>query len=173
MLVGCGTPDRSTAAPASAEAQPEDSAATDAAPWSSDALAAQPRLEQLRRSVPEGLGYTPGTTAWRDAQLDLPDALTSAASAAQAPGALLTSVIAAAGWLDAVGEDVWEATMRIGREDDASALAVVLLWGLRDDAVAGHDFRVHMARGPNGWYVTGIEERFHCSRGVDPGGLCL
>ena len=64
-------------------------------------------------------------------------------------------------------------TARIWRAED-DAIGVILNWGLQDDSVAGHDFRIHMRRDADGgWMVERLEERFHCARGVTADGLCI
>lgn len=170
LAAGCGAP-----AP-----RPSDAAAAfqdppmDAPLWQEEGLAAQRRLAWLRERIPPELGYQPGTTPWRPANLELPSELTSPAAAnAAAPGILLGRLIAAIGWDTTLGTDAWEQTTRILQDDDETALGAVLRWGLRDDAIAGHDLRVQMRKAMNGWYVERVQERFHCSRGVSEEGLCL
>lgn len=143
-----------------------------APPWSREGLEAQERLEVLRQRTPPELGFDPGTTPWRPARLPVEPGAVDALRAAT-PGALLALVVERIGWNDGLGGEVWEQTLRVWSGAPGEAVGVVLRWGLQDDAVAGHDLRVHTREGADGWAVTGIEERFHCARGVTAEGLCL
>jgi hypothetical protein len=140
--------------------------------WSREALSAQPRMDELQRRVPPALGHAPGTTSWRQARIAFPAELAAPASSSGDPGSLMDRLARTLGWNDAVGGEAWEQTRRLW-QNDGEAEGVVLLWGYRDDALAGMDYRVAMQRGERGWYVERIEERFHCSRGVSEDGLCL
>jgi hypothetical protein len=88
------------------------------------------------------------------------------------PGALLSAHTAAIGSAE-VGPDVWEQTIRIWQDNENEAIGVLLRWGFKDDAVTGHDFRMHLRRSDDGWHIDRIEERFHCGRGVSEDGLCV
>jgi hypothetical protein len=161
----------------SREAAPEesiDTVATEARPWSREGLDVQPRMDRQRQRVPQELGYSPGTTPWRPARLELPAELAGAdAPGAATPGDLMLKLASSLGWIGSLGEEVWEATMRIGLEDEDRAVGVVLLWGLKDDAVIGHDFQVDVRRRGDRWTIERVDERYHCSRGVADSGLCI
>lgn len=45
-------------------------------------------------------------------------------------------------------------------------VGTVLEERLPDDSVAGKETRVRMAKADNGWYVTSLEQRWMCRRGV-------
>lgn len=74
-----------------------------------------------------------------------------------------------------LGRDIWETTLRVlpHESDPPRATGVILQWGFKDDAVEGRDVRLHMERGDGGWFVTAMELRLHCRRGVTGGDLCL
>lgn len=140
--------------------------------WRRDGLEAQPRLSVLRDRTLRDVGYEPGTTPWRPARLpdegDGVDALRAAT-----PGALLARVLDRIGWNDDLGTEAWEQTLRVWRGEEGDAVGVALRWGLQDDAIAGHDVRVRMRETTGGWAVAGIEERFHCARGITADRFCL
>lgn len=140
--------------------------------WTEEGLYEQPRLQALREGVPESLEYEPGTTSWRPAAAS-PVHRSLAIRTPETPGELLAQVALARGFPDLLGEGAWEQTMRIWSSEEGEAVGVVLQWGLLDDAVAGRDLRVTMRRVERAWEVVGLEERFHCRRGVSPEGLCL
>jgi hypothetical protein len=142
--------------------------------WDREGVAAQPRMAELQLRTPRELGYAPGTTPWRAAGIEVPPRFRSpSAAGAATPGALVTALALPLGWMDPLGEEVWEQTTRVWLEGEDAAVAVVLRWGLKDDALAGHDHRVHMRRGGEGWYIERMEERFHCRRGVTAEDLCI
>jgi hypothetical protein len=147
-------------------------AAPDTAPvWSREGLEAQPRMAEFRRRTAAAMAeFAPGTTAWR--ARGVPGGAT-ALPAAASPGALLHAVALALGWPEALGEDAWEQSYRVWREGPDRALGTVLVWGLQDDSLVGQDLLVRMRRGAAGWVVEGVEERFHCGRGVTAEGLCV
>lgn len=185
VLIGCGVPaDQPEAQPASdldvydgviEDGIVHDSTAAPAPLWSGAGLETQPRMAALQQRVPSELGYTPGTTPWSSSTLELPEEFgradsTRFASPEELVGALIP-ILEARGRL---GRDVWERTSRIWHEDGVrdEAIAVVLQWGLKDDAVTGHDFRIQLRNGGKGWHVERIDERSHCSRSVTEDGLC-
>jgi hypothetical protein len=187
VLAACGSPDVQPDAAVPPEAESTDTVARGAtggesvdtvaqqtSAWSREGLLAQPRMDRRHRQVAQDMGYAPGTTEWRPARIVLPTELVGAgAPGAASPGDLLFMLSSRAGWVASLGEDVWEATTRIWMESEIRSVGAVLLWGLKDDAVAGHDFRVHMQRDGERWSIERVEERFHCSRGVSEGGLCM
>jgi hypothetical protein len=139
--------------------------------WDREGLEAQPRLSALRASIPPDLGYTPGTTDWRDLSGPLPPGL-AAQQGGEHPGELLHRIGDAMDFPTALGRDVWEVTYRIYEESDTLATGLILTWGLQDDSITGRDLRVTMRRSDTGWHAAEVEERFHCSRSVTPEGLC-
>ncbi|HVL97792.1 MAG TPA: hypothetical protein VM324_00675 [Egibacteraceae bacterium] len=130
-------------------------------------------VEQLRTYFPAAdlpEGWQPGTTSWVPA--DVPVGYGQADDPAfGTPGELATALAAEVAGPQ-LGSDVWEVTARVLASEGAEATAAVLVWGLADDAVAGSDLRLYLARNDTGWYVDSAEERFHCRRGVS-GDLCV
>ncbi|ADI00018.1 hypothetical protein [Salisediminibacterium selenitireducens] len=59
-----------------------------------------------------------------------------------------------------------ELTVRMNHQEDNLAEAVVLKWGLRDDAIAGEDFRLTLEEIDGSWEIADIEVRVHCRRGT-------
>lgn len=59
-----------------------------------------------------------------------------------------------------------ELTVRMNHPEDNVAEAVVLKWGLRDDAIAGEDFRLTLEEVDGAWQIADIEVRVHCRRGT-------
>jgi len=167
LLTACsaGPPagDGPGAPPPAPDAGPDDSR-----PWSLEGLTHQPRLQELRESLPPGLGFSPGTTRWRP--LDPPPA---AAPGQTTPGALIAAAARVLGMQDEVGSDLWEQTVRVWTDDDQGAIGVVLRWGFLDDSIAGHDVRLHLRSDGDAWTIEGAEERYHCRRGISPDDLCL
>jgi hypothetical protein len=51
--------------------------------------------------------------------------------------------------------------------DDERALALIQVFDLPDDSVAGTEYVVTLQSGTGGWYVAVSEQRAHCRRGVD------
>lgn len=154
LLAACDTEPRGTrAAPPDTEA----------------ALDAQPRMALLMQRTPPDMGFSPGTTPWSP----LPEALTAGAGAASAdnPGAAFLAFVAEMDQGVIAEEIAWEETTRLKTSGDR-AVGIVLQWGYLDDAVAGRDFRVSLRHGDAEWRVVGVEQRFHCRRGVADGGYC-
>jgi hypothetical protein len=139
----------------------------DSRPWSLEGLTHQPRLQELRESVPPELGFTPGTTRWRP--LDPPPPTPGQAT----PGSVTSATARLLGMDDQVGSDVWEQTVRVWSGDGPGAIGVILRWGFQDDSIAGHDVRLHLRRDGDVWTIESAEERHHCRRGVSPDDLCL
>jgi hypothetical protein len=140
--------------------------------WTREGLEEQPRMEQLRRGASGALGYEPATTPWEEIAY-APPARSSADPPPDSPGEVLARVAPDLGWMDSLGEGVWEQTMRVWAPDPGEAVGVVLQWGFQDDAVAGRDLRAHMLRVDGAWRVERLEQRFHCRRGVSEGGQCV
>jgi hypothetical protein len=139
----------------------------------SDDFEAQPRLEALRARTPADMGFRPGSTPWRPAELDVPPRFTEARLAdAPSPMSLVRGMGDALDWGAETGEGLWEQTVRIRHDDEDRATVTVLHWGYLDDSVAGGDLRLRLRRVDGGWVLEGAEERFHCRRGVTDDGLC-
>jgi hypothetical protein len=134
--------------------------------WSAESLDVQSRMALLERRTSPETGYRPGTSPWTP----IPDEVQ--AMQAATPGSLLMRVVSSQHWADALGDAMWEQTTRVLIDERGLATGVVLQWGMMDDAVAGRDFRVSMKRIGDAWAVAGVERRFHCRRGVSPGGQC-
>ena len=140
--------------------------------WSEEGLETQDRMEELRALRPE---MEPGTTPWRASRHQIPDELARGdrAEGPATPGAALTQLAAELNLADGIGVEAWEQTFRVLQDDGEAAVGVILLWGFKDDSLAGSDLRVHLERGDQAWYVEELEERAHCRRGVTDDGLCL
>ncbi len=149
----------------------ESSEAPESTEWTREGLEEQPRLELLRQGVSSSLGYEPGTTPWEEIPYSPPSAPPEVPPP-DSPGAALANLVGALGWMDLLGEGVWEQTMRVWAPDSDQAVGVVLQWGLQDDAVAGRDLRAHMVRVEGTWQVERLERRFHCRRQVSEAGAC-
>lgn len=143
--------------------------------WSREGVEAQPRMLRLQQEMPPEMGWNPGTIPWRRAPLELPPRLTGAAAARfTTPGALLHEVMGLLDSIDALGVDIWEQTTRVWMDEEAGrAIGVILHWGMKDDAEAGFDVRVHMQLRNGRWSVEFVEERSHCARDVTAEGLCV
>ncbi|CAM3911889.1 hypothetical protein [Alkalicoccus chagannorensis] len=114
---------------------------------------------------PEGMDdWEPGSTAWMDADMEIDDAFASGTSAYTSPERLVFDWMSEAGWFD--GTDAFDETAVRSRHEDAGAEVLVLQWGLRDDALAGEDFRFHMEEVDGAWGIAGVEQRLHCRRGI-------
>ena len=151
--------------PAEGEPQP---AGTPAPPRTPEGLVEQLHTYFADEALPEGV--QPGTTAWEAA--DIPPGFGEADGSGHAtPGELVTALVGELAGVQ-LGSDAWEVTARVLAGEDGEATAAVLTWGLADDAIAGSDLRLYLARGDAGWYVESAEERFRCRRGVSDG-LCV
>jgi hypothetical protein len=150
-------------------------AVADAPLWSRAGVEAQPRMAVFRRRAAETMPeFTPGTTSWRARPVPAADAAGAAGPALRdTPGALLHGVAAALEWPAALGVEVWEQSYRVWLEGADRGVGIVLRWGLKDDSLVGHDLRLQLRRGADGWRVESAEERFHCGRGVTEDGLCV
>jgi hypothetical protein len=151
-----------------------DTPATMPPPWSDEGLDVQPGMTWLQQRTPLDMGYSPGTTGWRDADITFRAEFTDPDSADYTtPGVLLHGFIGVIGSPVMLGQDVWEYTARIMMNETDRATGVLLVWGLQDDAMAGHDLKVGMQRHGDYWHIVKLEERYHCRRGVTDHGLCL
>lgn len=150
--------------------QAEQSAQLDASAWEDAELETQPHMELLI----EGTDADAGTTDWRTSERQLPETLTDPEEGDELaePGAVLRAVAAELAAVDGLGREFSETTMRVDHHYDG-ATGVILVWGLRDDATVGRDYRVEMRQVDGDWHVESLDERFHCRRGVTDDGLCL
>jgi hypothetical protein len=139
-----------------------------------DDFEAQPKMLQLQREIPDHTGWQPGTTPWRRLEQGLPSQLMrNALAELYSPAAVVHGVLGLLGPSGGTEEGIWEQTIRIRRDDDDRATAVVLQWGGGDDSLSGYDLRMTIRRADQGWWYTEvIEERFHCLRGVTAEGVC-
>lgn len=138
-----------------------------ARPWSQEGLYEQPRMAALIANTPADLGR-PASTNWLNSDVQVPDSLTANVNPAQ----LLYAFVHEHRIVDGLNVDVWEHTLRIHQIDDTTAEAVILTWGIKDDAVAGYDLLLEMSTDDlETWSIDAIKERFHCLRGVT-NGLC-
>ncbi len=139
--------------------------------WSREGLTAQDRMEDLKEQRDD---FEPGTTLWAETDHEIPARLTEEGDErTSTPGALLSELTEALRLTDALGQDVWEQTTRVFYEDDDHVTGMIMQWGIKDDSMAGTDFRVRMGRDDDGWFVAEVEQRFHCARGVTEDQLCL
>ncbi len=149
---------------ASGEPEPEPAGGVE---MSREQLIEQPRMEQLKESVDPDFA-NPQTTEWAESERDIPDSMTGSAQAVDE----LYALGAELGLNQALGQQFREQTYRIMNTGDNEALGVIALWGFMDDSMIGMDLLVHLEGDDGRWYVTELEERHHCLRGVDAG-LCL
>jgi len=140
--------------------------------WSAEGLADQPRLPELVARVRE-FGFTPGTTRWRASALAIPVQFTRPRSTWRSPGALVAGLVSALNLGEPLGQDAWEITTRVFMPEADQASAIIMVWGLKDDSVAGRDFLLVLRQHQGNWYVVEVQERFHCSRGVTADDICL
>jgi len=166
--IGCGTENKDEVLPGPAAA----ATATDTvAPFTREGLEVQREMTLLQQRTPPSLELKPGTTAWRAMERSDQQAV-SDSTRHTLPGAFLSALVLSLGWPDALGDAVWEQTIRVWSESDDSAVGVVLQWGMQDDAVAGRDLRVQLRLVNGIWHAEKLEERFHCRRAVSADGVC-
>jgi hypothetical protein len=134
---------------------------------SREQLVEQPRMELLKESVDPDFA-NPETTDWADSERDIPDSMTGSSQAVEE----LYALGAELRLNQALGQEFREQTYRILHPEEDQALGFIGLWGFMDDAMIGSDLLVHLEQEDGRWFVTELEERYHCLRGVD-GGLCL
>lgn len=133
--------------------------------WDEEGLLWQPRLEELMAA--RDFGFEPGSSPWDSASV--PEGFRGGRW--NSPGDLLFDLVRDLGYDNTLGVHTWEVTTRAFIEN-GTAYGAILLWGFQDDAVAGEDMRVTLQEDGSGWYVSGLERRYHCRRGVSEG-LCL
>lgn len=139
-----------------------------AAPFSAEGLTDQLHAHFLD-DLPEG--FEPGPTPWRDRQV--PAGFGADGDRFDTPGAAMVALADAVGGAEGLGSESWEIAVRVlSPEAGDRARGAVLMWGFRDDSVAGTDVRVDLRRDGAGWYVRAAETRDHCWRGVTDG-LCV
>ncbi len=160
---------------------PEPAEADDPSPWRStsaplwqpEGLAAQPRLQALRDAMPEDLGHSPEATEWQPVRDEHPaQALVEEQRTANTPAELLALVADALPENRFLGKDIWEQTRRLLRHEDGHAEGVVLHWGMKDDALAGRDYRIRMEPEGDGWQLAAVDTRLQCRRGISDEGIC-
>lgn len=127
--------------------------------WDARGLISQPRLAELMRR--QGLEHPP-TTPWQALPLG-----ELAERRWEDPAAALAELTLQQG----LGEAAWELTQRLLREGER-ALGALLVWGLKDDAVIGQDYRAEWVREAEGWRLVQLERRQHCLRGLNDAGGC-
>ncbi len=133
--------------------------------WSLEALEHHPQVEQMKVRGEEA-GYSPGSTVWQPAVLEIPPQMAeAAASAYEDPGSLLMDLAETLRFHQSLGRDVWELTSRVFI-DGEEAVGIIMFWGFKDDSVAGTDYRVHMELEGGRWFITATEQRHHCWRGL-------
>lgn len=58
-----------------------------------------------------------------------------------------------------------ELTVRMNHTEENQAEALIMKWGLRDDAIAGEDFLLYLESEDGAWQIADVEQRVHCRRG--------
>lgn len=133
--------------------------------WDARGLTRQPRLSELMRA--QAVETTSPSTPWQALPLG-----ELAEQRWDDPGVALGELAQALTLQQSLGEDTWELTQRLQR-DGERATGALLVWGLKDDAIIGSDYRASFAREADGWRLVLLEQRAHCQRGVAESGLCL
>jgi hypothetical protein len=133
--------------------------------WDARGLVRQPRLSELMRA--QAVETTSPSTPWQALPLG-----ELAEQRWDDPGVALGELAQALALQQSLGKDTWELTQRLLR-DGERATGALLVWGLKDDAIIGSDYRASFARNADGWQLVQLEQRFHCQRGVTESGLCL
>lgn len=147
----------------------DDTRAPPARIFSREALDDQLHLYFPPSGLPEH--FEPGHTAWREAEL--PQGFTEADAPEHPSAGAIATAVAAAVASPLLGIDLWEVTTRAVVTDyELEAMATILMWGLKDDAVQGEDWRLTLRRGEHGWFVESAERRAYCSRGVTDDQRC-
>lgn len=137
------------------------------AQWHRERLVEQPRMEELIETADPDFA-NPQSTEFAPSERDLPDSMIGSRTAVDHLYALGSELRLN----DALGQEFQEQSFRLTHLGDDEALGVIAIWGMKDDAVVGNDLLVHLERDDGMWFVSKMEERFHCLRGVD-GGRCL
>jgi hypothetical protein len=138
---------------------------------SAEGLIHQPRLAELAARAKE-FGFTPGSTSWHQSALAIPEQFTQLHSTWRSPGALVAGLLNDVNFGESLGQDAWELTVRVFMPEADQASAIIMLWGLLDDSIAGRDYMLVLRQHQGNWYVAEVQERFHCARNV-VNGKCL
>ncbi len=139
--------------------------------WSEEGFTAQDRMDAAKHRGKDSDYSDPATTPWQESERDIPEELASEEEGYRSPSMVLNRVVEAMRFDQGLGTELWEMTQRVRMDGDDEARGIILRWGVKDDAMLGMDMRVSMSHGEEGWYVTKLEERWHCLRGVRDG-LC-
>ncbi|QIT56924.1 hypothetical protein HC341_18000 [Aquisalimonas sp. 2447] len=141
--------------------------------WQPAGLAAQPRLQALRDALPDDPVHTPEVTDWAPVGDGHPArAFVADGATADTPAALLARVADVLPENRFLGKDIWEQTRRLLRDDEGHAVGVVLHWGMKDDALAGRDYRLRMEPDGEQWRLIAVDTRLQCRRGISDEGIC-
>lgn len=141
--------------------------------WQAAGLVSQPRLQALRDAMPDDLAHAPAATDWEPLREKHPAReLVDDRVTADTPAALLARVADALPENRFLGEDIWEQTRRLLRHEEGHAEGVVLHWGMKDDALAGRDYRLRMEPDDGGWRLVSVDTRLQCRRGISDEGIC-
>jgi hypothetical protein len=153
--------------------EPEPGMQASSAPfWSAEGLTNQPRLAEYATRA-QGMGFAPGSTRWRPSAVAIPAQFTQPLSTWPSPGALAAGLVSDLNLGEPLGQDAWEATVRVLMPEAGQASAIIMVWGLKDDSVAGRDYLFVLRQHQGKWYVAEVQERFHCYRGVTADDICL
>ncbi len=134
--------------------------------WSREGLLENRRMEEFTATANPDFA-NPGTTDWREAEV--PAALRD--ETFPAPGGALVALQQAVDIDAQLGMDLRELTARAYIDGDEAGGAL-LLWGFKDDSLAGKDIMVMLEADGDAWRVASMQERFHCVRGT-VGELCM
>lgn len=141
--------------------------------WQAAGLSTQPRMQALRDAMPDELGHTPEATDWQPVREEHPAGeFLDDEAVADTPAELLARVADALPENRFLGKDIWEQTRRLLRLDEGHAEGVVLHWGMKDDALAGRDYRLRMEPDDGEWRLVGVDTRLQCRRGISDQGIC-
>lgn len=141
--------------------------------WQAAGLSAQPRLQALRDAMPDDFEHTPETTDWQPVRDEHPAReFVDDEAVADTPAALLARVADALPENRFLGKDIWEQTRRLLRHEEGHAVGVVLHWGMKDDALAGRDYRLRMEPDGEQWRLIAVDTRLQCRRGISDEGIC-
>lgn len=127
-------------------------------------------MYQLKHSDNE-LGFEPGSLDWRDYTGTSFQGFSETDSTYTETGMLVYD------WLDEVNinghwGELSETAIRVRLQDEESAEAIILQWGLKDDSIYGIDYLLQLQQSDGNWFIESVQERYHCGRGVS-GDLCL
>ncbi|TMW70294.1 hypothetical protein [Alteribacter natronophilus] len=115
----------------------------------------------------EEMGFEPGVTDWQDYRGDISSRYTEGESE------YVTAEVLAMDWIreretETMMETEEELAMRTYYEENGESAKILFLhWGLKDDAIAGEDFLLHLSRDGDIWTLDEVEERYYCRRGMD------